>query len=200
MIRILFLYVLCSFSCFSQYDNTNINFIDYEYQQDFLVNPEDSLEKDVNHPARTAVLLSAVLPGAGQVFNHILMPKGKKKAYWKVPLIYAGLGATGYFLVTNQRTQKELKIEYTSRQDGGIGDPKWNAYDDEGVLVLYNQYQNWRDLSIIAFGAVYILQLIDAGVEAHFLSFDVSEDLTIAFEPVMMDYRTGGFRMTLNFR
>ena len=73
-------------------------------------------------------------------------------------------------------------------------------YDDDGVLALYNQYQNWRDLSIIAVGAVYILQLVDAGVEAHFLSFDVSEDLTIAFEPVMMDYRTGGFRMTLNFR
>jgi hypothetical protein len=128
------------------------------------------------------------------------MPKGKKKAYWKVPLIYAGLGATGYFLVTNQITQKSLKDEYTIRQEGGIGDPIWNAYDDAGVLTLYKQYQNWRDLSLIAVGAVYILQLVDAGVEAHFLSFDVSEDLTIGVAPVMMDYRTGGFKMTLNFR
>ena len=199
MIRILFLYVLCSFSCMSQYDNTNINFVANEYRTDISLNAEDSLERDVKHPARTAVLLS-ILPGAGQIYNHIRMPKGKKKAYWKVPLIYAGLGATGYFLVTNQITQKSLKDEYTIRQGGGIGNPKWNAYDDDGVLALYNQYQNWRDLSIIAVGAVYILQLVDAGVEAHFLSFDVSEDLTIAFEPVMMDYRTGGFRMTLNFR
>ena len=53
------------------------------------------------HSVRKAAIFSAVLPGAGQVYNHLAMPKGQKKAYWKVPIIYAGLGATGYFALKN---------------------------------------------------------------------------------------------------
>ena len=50
------------------------------------------------HSVKTATILSLALPGAGQVYNHIAMPKGKKKAYWKVPLIYAGVALT-FFLM-----------------------------------------------------------------------------------------------------
>lgn len=199
MTRILFFFVLCSFSCFSQYDYTPFNYVTDEFRIANMAGPEDSLKKKVRHPARTAVLLS-IVPGGGQIYNHIHMPKGKKKAFWKVPLIYAGLGVTGYFLVSNQSTMQELRDEYTSRLEGGITDPKWSAYDDDGVLALQDQYQNWRDLSIVAVGLVYILQLVDAGVEAHFLNFDVSEDLSIGLSPMLMNYQTGGLKMTLNFR
>ena len=57
----------------------------------------DTIQKDTTHSVRKASILSACVPGAGQVFNHLAMPKGKKKAFWKVPLIYAGLGVTTYF-------------------------------------------------------------------------------------------------------
>ena len=52
--------------------------------QDSLV-PAPAPAKDTvkTHSWKKAVLFSAVLPGAGQVYNHIAMPKGKKKAYWK---------------------------------------------------------------------------------------------------------------------
>lgn len=153
------------------------------------------------HSIRKAMILSAVVPGAGQVYNHMAMPKGKKKAFWKVPLIYAGLGTAGYFLISNQQQQLSLKNEYTYRQDNGIpNDPNWIAYDDYGVLTLYNQYLNWRDLSILAVGAVYLFQLADAGIEAHFVSFDVSEDLSLNIEPKLLQARSPGIAISLNFR
>lgn len=153
------------------------------------------------HSVRKAVILSAIVPGAGQVYNHIAMPKGKKKAFWKVPLIYAGLGTAGYFLVTNQQQQLSLRNEYDHRQMYGVpSDPNWIAYDDYGVLTLYNQYLNWRDLSILAVGAVYLLQLADAGVEAHFVSFDVSEDLSLRVEPRLLQASAPGIGISLNFR
>jgi hypothetical protein len=155
------------------------------------------------HSIRRAILYSAVVPGAGQVYNHIAMPKGKKKAFWKVPLIYAGLGTTGYFLITNQREQKRLKNEYSLRQEDtyvvGDGAADLLPYDDAGILTLYNQYLNWRDLSILAVGAVYLLQLVDAGVEAHFVDFDVSEDLSLTVDPVILANRTPGLSLALKF-
>ena len=152
------------------------------------------------HSVKKAVIYSAILAGAGQVYNHLAMPKRQKKAFWKVPLIYAGLGASTYFLITNQLTQRELKDEYTQRIDNQISSAKWAAYDDPAILILYNQYLNWRDLSILAVGAAYFFQVIDAGIEAHFVSFDVSEDLSMTIEPTLVNYKTAGIRMTLNFR
>lgn len=157
------------------------------------------------HSIRKAILLSAVVPGAGQIYNHMAMPKGQKKAFWKVPLIYAALGTSTYFLIRNEQEQKRLKLEYGYRDYLSYGPDCFNynadlaVYDDEGILTLYNQYLNWRDLSILAVGAVYLFQLVDAGVEAHFVSFDVSEDLSFAVDPVILANRTPGISLSLNF-
>ena len=83
-------------------------------------NDSTIVDSTKTHSVRKAIILSAVVPGAGQIYNHMAMPKGKKKAFWKVPLIYGGLGAAGYFLVTNQQEQLSLKREYTYRQENGI--------------------------------------------------------------------------------
>jgi len=152
-----------------------------------------------HHSVKKAVIYSAIIPGAGQIYNHLAMPKGQKKAFWKVPLIYAGLGVTTYFLISNQAKQKEFRAEYQLRLDTGSGSSKWSSYDDEGILTLYQSNLKWRDLSILAVGLVYILQVTDAGVEAHFVNFDVSEDLSLRIDPVMMNYRTAGLRLALHF-
>jgi len=155
------------------------------------------------HSIRTALLLSAGLPGAGQIYNHIAMPKGKKKAYWKVPLIYAGLGASTYFLVSNQSNVSSLRKEYRFMEsnDGAHSDgSKWVDYDQSGVLLLHDQYQTFRDISILAVALVYILQLTDAGVEAHFVNFDVSHDLSLHLDPVLFNTRSPGLSLSLKFR
>jgi hypothetical protein len=128
------------------------------------------------------------------------MPKGQKKAYWKVPLIYAGLGAAGYFLVQNNTLKKDLKQEYNDRQAGATPSEQFQQYDDDGILQLYTIHRNRRDLSILALGVVYLLNVVDAGVEAHFVHFDVSDNLALSFEPVLMPNYTVGVGMRLNFR
>jgi hypothetical protein len=161
---------------------------------------EDSISiLDTLHSPKKATLYSAILPGMGQVYNHINMPSGSKKAFWKVPLIYSGLGATGYFLISNQLTQRALKQEYTNRIEGNPTDPKWEAYDNSGVLTLYNQYLNRRDLSILGFAAVYLFQIVDANVEAHFVNFDVSDDLTLQIDPSLLPSLSAGLSLKLNF-
>ena len=158
----------------------------------------DTLQKE--HSFKKAMLYSAVLPGLGQVYNHRAMPKGEKKAFWKIPLIYAGLGATGYFFVSNQSTQKALKTEYTNRMEGNPTDPKWADYDEEAVLSLYQQYLNQRDLSIIGIGLVYLFQIADAAVEAHFVGFDVSDDISLRFNLTTPTRNSFGVGVSFNFR
>lgn len=168
------------------------------YSQEEIMNSkiEDSIKV---HSPKKAIILSTFLPGSGQIYNHIAKQKGKKNAYWKLPLIYAGLGATGYFLIHNQQTQLSLKQEYTDRLEGNVLNPDWNLYDDQGVLTLYDTYLDRRDLSILGFGAIYLLQIVDAGIEAHFVTFDISEDLSLAIEPAYFGKNTLGLSFNLNF-
>jgi hypothetical protein len=73
-------------------------------------------------------------------------------------------------------------------------------YDNVGLLTLHNEARSNRDLFIAAFGLVYLLNVVDAGIEAHFVSFDVSENLNISFRPVYGINQGMGFATTLKFR
>src|SRR5690554_3860152 len=167
---------------------------------------EDSLFvepiKDTTHSPRKAALYS-LIPGGGQIYNHLAMPKGKKKAFWKVPIIYAGLGITGYLAIQNHHTQKTLKEEYLFRSKNGFPNPElteYSAYDNQGILTLFEGARRSRDLMIFAFIAVYGLNILDAHVEAHFIHFDVSKDLSVSIEPRLHDFHTAGLALSFNFR
>jgi len=163
------------------------------------VSGQDTLaDSTPQHSVKKAVLFSSVLPGAGQVYNHLAMPKGKKKAYWKVPLIYAGLGATGYFVLQKNSLKNDYRSEYESR-NAGNAPIKFETFDDDALLTLYSSSRNQRDLFIIGFGVIYLLNVLDAGVEAHFVNFDVSEDLSLHFQPSFTG-NSVGFGATLKFR
>jgi hypothetical protein len=151
------------------------------------------------HSPRKAVLLSALLPGSGQIYNHMAMPKGKKKAFWKVPLIYTGLGVTCFFAISNQTKVKSVKNDYTNRINGGLPDPQWEQYDEDGLITLYNQYQNRRDLAIMGLSIVYLIQVLDAGIEAHFVNFDISKDLSLSVEPTIIGRLNPGVKLNFNF-
>lgn len=180
MSRLLLLFLLGSFSSWSQ----------------------PLIVKDSLFPEYKKVMIySAVLPGAGQVYNSIHRENGPKHAYWKVPLIYAALGATGYFLTVNNQTQKSLKTEYTNRINNvGSLNPTWAPYDDQAVLSLYQSYLNKRDMSILGCAAVYFIQIAEAGVEAHFLHFDVSDKLSLQASPTLFGPSSAGIHIKLQFR
>jgi hypothetical protein len=65
---------------------------------------------DTTHSPKKAVILSAILPGAGQVYN---------KKWWKVPIIYAGLGTAVYFFIRNNREYHLHRDEYLYRINNG---------------------------------------------------------------------------------
>ncbi|WP_107040090.1 DUF5683 domain-containing protein [Brumimicrobium mesophilum] len=157
-------------------------------------------ERDTTHSPKKAALYS-LIPGGGQIYNHLAMPKGKKKAFWKVPIIYAGLGATGFFAIQNHITQRNLKAEYLFRSEFDTPNlQEYSQYDDQGILTLFEDTRRSRDLMIFAFIAVFGLNVLDAHVEAHFVNFDISKDLSLNLKPRMHDFKTPGLSLSLNFR
>ena len=167
----------------------------------------DTLKQDSipQHSVKRAVIYSSILPGAGQVYNYLNIEKGvkgKNNVFWKVPLIYAGVGAAGYFLVQNEFTQLSLKQEYNYRKEnnGEISNQKYVYYDSLTLLSEHSRYLTKRDLSILVFGAAYLVQIIDAGIEAHFVKFDISDDLTLQIRPKLLNQNTVGIGLCFNFR
>lgn len=174
----------------------------YGWSQDSLsvTNKESSL--DTVHSPKKAMLYSLVLPGAGQVYNHISMPKGKKKAFWKLPIIYAGLGITTYLAIQNNALRKDAKAEYSFRLENNnqVNDPQFQNFNLDGVLSSFNQSQRNRDLMVFGAIIVYGLNILDAGVEAHFVNFDVTDNLSLNVQPTLMDKYTLGMHLSFNFR
>ena len=161
------------------------------------------------HSPKKAALYSTILPGLGQAYN---------KKYWKIPIIYAGFGAIGYFMVWNNNNYKISKIAYIDLTDGDplVGSHLDLKYADQYDLTDQTSYNNFktslskqqdyyrrnRDLLFISMFAFYGLNIIDASVDAHFFDFDISEDLSFNWQPAMnsMDKQLSyGLNCTFNF-
>ena len=165
-------------------------------------------------PKRSA--LFSLFPGGGQIYNEFGYRKyGKKnRAWWKVPLIYGGMGATSYFWYQNYQRSQLLKEEILYRREFGDSTnlhPVLAAYTTEFELTGgYNDNANEsrgfddvakrRDLLMFATIGIYGLQLIEAYVDGHFVSFDVSEDLSMSWYPRMLAPRTPGISLALTFK
>ncbi|MGL4599319.1 MAG: DUF5683 domain-containing protein [Bacteroidia bacterium] len=126
---------------------------------------------------KKAAIMSACLPGLGQAYN---------KKYWKIPIIYAGLGGLGYGIYFNHTYYKKYSTALRFRYDDDATtiDP-YTSFSDDNLVTLKRTYQRWRDLCIIGSAALYTLNVIDAVVDAHLSSFDVSDDLSIHVRPGM---------------
>ncbi len=143
---------------------------------------QDSTVGDTVRPVRknprTATICSAIVPGMGQVYN------GK---YWKVPLVYGAGGAMIYMFHYNQS-------KYVKFRDAYINGAPGENYIIDGRKLPYERlttgrdwYRNYRDLSAFGIAAVYLLNIVDAMVDAYFTNFDVSDDLTFRIQPAVVD-------------
>lgn len=121
-----------------------------------------------------ATIYAAVLPGAGQIYN---------RKYWKVPIVYAGIGSFAYLGLQYQQQFTRYKSALINRQNG---EP--DEFEDLlSANALENEMDRWRrlrDLNIIGVTLVYVLQIIDANVDASLSDFDVSDDLSFMIKPV----------------
>lgn len=140
--------------------------------------PSDTVEY---HSAKKATLYSALLPGLGQAYN---------KKYWKIPIIYAGFGTLIYFINFNGTEYRDFREAYNIVATGDSANFENNKY-----VVKYNAnltqleegrnyYRRNLELNYILTGLLYILNIIDASVDANLYNFDVGEDLSIRFDPI----------------
>lgn len=128
------------------------------------------------HSVAKATWMSAALPGLGQIYN---------RKYWKLPIVYGGLYACGYFAVENHRQYRSFLNAFYARIDSNQTDQYANVYTAQQLVTLQNIYRKWRDLSIIIGAAVYALQIVDAHVDAHLFDYNVNDDLSLRFEPAV---------------
>lgn len=162
------------------------------------------------HLPRKATIFSAVLPGLGQIYN---------RKYWKVPFVYGGFGALGYFIHKNQSMLNMVTQGYYDISDKNpetksyenikeLKGRDWNSSsvikDTQSVLrQSIDGYRRQRDLVIIGTVGFYLFNILDANVNAHLIDFDISEDLTIVMVPFSVDPYTSlpvpGLSLTFNF-
>jgi hypothetical protein len=153
--------------------------------------------QEEKHSPKKAMLLSTVLPGAGQVYN--------KKA-WKIPIIYAGIGVSVYAAFWKQDKFDVYRNAWNIRNDGNedTKDEFDGVYSDLQLIQIQNFYDKNKEVSIAFAIGFYALNILDANVDAHLFEFDVSDDLSMKLEPTVMGFSrfTGtqvGLKLNLKF-
>ncbi len=153
-----------------------------------IINDTTMVSKTIDplSPARAA-FYSSVLPGLGQAYN---------KKYWKIPLVYAAIGTGVYFFVDNkneyERYQTAYKLRISGREDEFNGQNGNPYVSNDGLIRAQTILKKNRDLSLFATIGLYVLNIIEANVDAHLDDKAFSKNLsfrpTIKINPI--DYKT----------
>lgn len=139
------------------------------------------------HSAKKATYYSMMLPGLGQAYN---------KKYWKIPIIYAGFGTLGYFISFNGKEYRNFRQAYNIVATGDSVNfsnhyvVRYNANLDQ-LREGRNYYRRNLEFNYILAVLLYVLNIVDASVDGNLYDFDVSDDVSIKFEPMQnnMVYR-----------
>lgn len=150
-----------------------------------------------------ATTLATICPGAGQIYN---------KSYWRVPIVVGGFATMVYCIDWNNRGYQRFKKAYRLKYDfdqnpekypSGSQDEFNGRYSATFLKNLRNSYRRNRDLCIILTAGLYVLQIVDAHVDAHLRDYDISKDLAVNLQP-MINYNpalgagSASFGMNLN--
>ncbi len=164
------------------------------FSQKNAKSPSDSSFVKKHSPGK-AMIFSLILPGAGQVYN---------KKIWKVPIIYLSLGTLIYYADRNQDYYQRFRRAYLYQTDTLSSTvSEFNGASNDQLLYYRKQYRRNRDLCILGITAIYILNIIDANVDANLFDFDVSDNLSMRLEPGIIDINnktnTIGLRCVIKF-
>jgi hypothetical protein len=134
----------------------------------------DSMKVRQHSPTK-AVIMSAVLPGLGQIYN------GK---IWKLPIIYGGEMTAIYLYHWNDiRYDKIMDI----LKSGLTGQEEYYIYgtriSSSRMTYARDHFRRQRDISSFFVAGIYLLNIIDALVDAHFFEYDISDDLSLEIQP-----------------
>ena len=181
--------ILTSFCCFSQKDTTQVRKKKNKITSNRIYNPLS--------PSKAA-FFSAVFPGGGQIYN---------KKYWKVPLALAAVGIPTYFYLDNNSEYKRYRTAYKQRK---IGERDEFTLDDGTELISLTGLERAqktlrgnRDLSLLVVLLGYVLQIVEASVNAHLLQFDASDNISInpsiLTNPINFEAPSVGFSFKYTF-
>ncbi|OFX16514.1 MAG: hypothetical protein A2033_05500 [Bacteroidetes bacterium GWA2_31_9] len=155
-------------------------------------NFSDTLKR--KHSPTLASVMSAIVPGSGQVYN---------KKYWKVPIIYAGMGALVYFAIDNKKVYMKYRDAYIYKTDtDSLTIDPYPDFSASDVETEMNKWRRYRDMNVIFLSLIYVLNIIDASVDANLFDYDVTNDLTLRLDPILNKTPNGshvGLKLRLKF-
>jgi hypothetical protein len=155
---ILFFYLLMSF-------NTAMVLAQTDTIATSTITPTGPVKKD--RTPRKAAIRSAIIPGWGQAYN---------KKYWKIPVIYVAGGAAAYFYITNAKVYRENRDLLKNNPDS----PSADIY-----RINRDRFREYRDWNIAMMVGLYLLNIVDANVDAHLREFDVDDNLAFTVKPYL---------------
>ncbi len=153
------------------------------------------------HSPLKATLLSTFIPGAGQIYNGHKKEGSVFRKYWKVPVVYGGIATCIVFIDYNTKKYRFYKREYIAYVDGDAATVPTIEANPTQLDKVQDQFHRWMDVSYMALAGVYLMQIIDANVDAHLFYYDISPKLSLQFHPSVV--YTGqikpGLGMTMTF-
>ena len=177
---------------------------------DTIVRPEKkakSVKEKKPHSPTTATIMSACLPGLGQIYN------GK---WWKVPIVYAGLGGLGYLAFSNL-SESQAYLHAYEYKTGDLPEGATlnqhetdlaNKYSESQLQTYKESYRRDFEFYAILTVAWYGLNILDACVDGHLYTYDISDDLSLSIDPYLRpaeptikipQYAQVGLSFKLNF-
>ncbi len=147
-----------------------------------LIAGDSIISKEAYDPLRPAraAFYAAALPGLGQVYN---------KDYWKLPLVYGAIGTGVFVAVDSDREFQRFRTAFKDRLAGRIDeftevDPvtgeRTEIFSDDALIRGQDLFRRRKELAILVTAGMYVLQIIEANVDAHLTQYDVDDDLTFA--------------------
>ncbi|MCR9251120.1 MAG: DUF5683 domain-containing protein [bacterium] len=184
--------VICLLSGFSSFGQTLE--LDSLYPSEYGDEPELFTEISTLDPDKAA-LMSAILPGLGQVYN---------KQYWKLPIIFGAGFTIGYYINYNHSYYQSLRNSLIAATDGN--DATINRFENLSETTLESRQERFRrdrDFLIIIAAVAYLLNIADAHISAHLEEFAINEELSLSLRPSMQEMPTGannvGLSLSLKF-
>lgn len=150
-----------------------------------------SVDIDPLTPAKAA-FYSAILPGLGQAYN---------KKYWKIPLVYGAIGTSLYFYIDSKNKYNQVRDAYKRRLEG-YNDDNFSYYDNAKLITAQKFYQRNKDFSALFVVGFYVLNIIDANVDAALIQFNVNENLSLrpdVYRNAVTNQANFGLTLNYNF-
>lgn len=142
-------------------------------------------------PARAA-FYSAVLPGLGHAYL---------KEYWKIPVIYAGLGVGIYFYINNNNEYNRYRDAYKRRLAGFEDDEFFGTISTDGLQDAQKQFGRNREISLLVTIGIYALNIVWANVDAHLMQFNIDDNLSLKPHYRINEFDlSGDLGLTLNYK